>query len=161
MKVKTNRRKSFGVLLSLLLFGLSALPATHALADETGGWTPGPSPKNPVPHIGFASRKRIPEGCEVIIRVVEVGNSLGIVATYSGNGLFSDKPGRLWNRNEVKQGKVLRLRIGIGLAGRSLAIRSGANPSGYDRPLESVATENGYRLKYAGGRVLHVRVRQP
>jgi hypothetical protein len=120
--------------------------------DISGGWVAGDT--------GFASKNRIPRGAIVSFRVDKKGNAFGIVVTYSGNPQPVD-PGKLWDRNEIREGTSYSYAVSDRLNNQNLALRSGANPDGWDAPLRAVGRGNSYQLHYRSGRVVTVTVRAP
>lgn len=120
--------------------------------DQSGGWLVGDT--------GFASQMHVRQGATVSIRIAKMGNSRGIVITYSGNPRI-DTPGKLWNRTELGEGRVVRYTVSRALNNARLAIRSGAAAGGFDKPLRVESTDDSYQLFYAGGRVLSVNVTRP
>jgi hypothetical protein len=118
--------------------------------DASGGWTAG--------DVGFASKARVPQDAIVKIRVVAMGNSRGVVVTFSGNRDIY-RPGKLWSRQELREGAVVTYELPKELANRQLAVRSGAATGNFDRPQRVEAVEGAYKLYFAAGRILEVSVR--
>ncbi len=117
--------------------------------DQSGGWA--------VFEKGFATRSPIAAGEQINIRVLTVGNARGVAVTYSGN-LFASNPGQLWAKPLVLAGTTLRYQIPQSLNGRQLALRSGAEPEGFDRPVSVEPERGAYLLKYSSGRALLVSI---
>ncbi len=117
--------------------------------ERSGGWD--------VFEIGFATRSRISAGEQINIRVVSVGNARGIALTYSGNRAAST-PGQLWAKPLVLAGKTLRYQVPEALDDQKLAVRSGAQPAGYDPPVSAEPDRGAYLLKYRSGRALLVSI---
>ncbi len=137
----------------LLVTVSTGRPQPGAVGDDlSGGWLVG--------DVGFASQSQVAEGSIVSIGVVNMGNSRGIVVTFSGNTRI-DTPGIRWNRNELFEGQVVQYRVSRELNNARLAIRSGAAASGFDRPIRVQFEIDAYRLTFAGGRVLQVNVTRP
>lgn len=117
--------------------------------DQSGGWA--------VFEKGFATRSPIAAGEQINIRVLAVGNARGVAVTYSGN-LAASTPGQLWAKPLVLAGTTLRYQIPEILNGRQLALRSGAEPAGFDRPVSVEPERGAYLLKYSSGRALLVSI---
>jgi hypothetical protein len=134
------------------MFALEVNTTAIAAADNdiSGGWV--------AADIGFASKARIPADSIVEIRIVSMGNSRGIVVTFSGNRDIY-RPGKLWSRQELREGAVVKYTVGPELANRVLAVRSGAAAGNFDRPQKAEAVEGVYKLYFSGGRILEVKVR--
>lgn len=124
----------------------------QAVHDASGGWKAGDP--------GFASNARVPQDATVEIRVVAMGNSRGVVVTFSGNRDIY-RPGKLWNRQELRDGAVVKYSVPSELANRQLAVRSGAATGNFDRPQKVEKVDGAYKLFYAGGRILEVLVHTP
>lgn len=118
--------------------------------DTSGGWTAGDK--------GFASKARLPQDAIVEIRVVAMGNSRGIVVTFSGNRDIY-RPGKLWSRQELREGAVVTYALPKELANRQLAVRSGAATGNFDSPQKVEAVEGAYKLYFSAGRILEVSIR--
>lgn len=117
--------------------------------DQSGGWD--------VFEIGFATRSPIAAGEQINIRVVSAGNARGVAVTYSGNRAAAT-PGQLWAKPLVLPGKTLRYQIPEALNDQKLAVRSGAQPAGYDPPVSAEPERGAYLLKYRSGRALLVSI---
>ena len=135
-----------------LLLGMGAAASKAADDDPSRGWLAGDT--------GFASKAVVPVDSVVEIRLLKMGASRGVVVTFSGNADLS-QPGKLWSRQELKEGAAYTHPIGTALAKRPLAIRSGAANGGFDRPLKVEAVMGKTHLHFAGGRVVEVTVRPP
>ena len=118
-------------------------------SDQSGGWD--------VFQKGFATRSRVSADAQINIRVVSVGNASAIAVTYSGNRA-SSTPGHLWAKPSVMAGKTLRYQIPPALNGQKLALRSAAQPAGYDPPVSATPERDAYLLKYESGRALLVSI---
>ena len=117
--------------------------------DLSRGWIVG--------NEGFATRSKISAGVRIQIRVETMGDARGIVVTYSGNPAVSE-PGKLWPKDSIFRGGTIDYSIPESLDGQILAVRSGAEPAGYDRPLSVEKDRGAYRLSYASGRSLLVSI---
>ncbi|MFO0870812.1 MAG: hypothetical protein U0935_17940 [Pirellulales bacterium] len=135
-----------------LAFGVGARPSVAADNDPSRGWLVGDT--------GFASQAGVPTDSVVEFRLLKMGNSRGVVVTFSGNADIY-QPGKLWSRQELREGASDTYSIGPALANRRLAIRSGAANGGFDRPLKVETVEGKSHLYFAGGRVVEVTVRSP
>jgi hypothetical protein len=121
-------------------------------ADISGGWLVG--------NAGFASQAHVPQDAVVVITVIRMGNSRGIVVTYSGNPKI-DTPGKLWNAVELREGITVRYSVPPELHNARLAVRSGAQAGGLDRPLSVESLNGATQLLFEGGRELSVTVLPP
>lgn len=117
--------------------------------DRSGGWD--------VFEKGFATRSPVAAGEQINIRVLTVGNARGVAVTYSGN-LAAHTPGQYWAAPLVLADRVLRYQIPEALNERKLAVRSAAQPQGYDRPASVEPQQGAYVLKYQSGRSLLVSI---
>jgi hypothetical protein len=136
------------------VFGLelSTTAIRAAENDASGGWTTG--------DIGFASKAPVPQDAIVEIRVIAMGNSRGIVVTFSGNRDIY-RPGKLWNRQELREGTVVKYSVPEELGNRQLAVRSGAATVNFDMPVNVEVIDGSYRMHFSGGRILQVSTRHP
>ena len=134
------------------MFAIGVTPSGAADNDPSRGWSAGDT--------GFASKAGVPAESVVEIRLLKMGNSRGVVVTFSGNADIY-QPGKLWSRQELREGAAYTYPIGPALAMRPLAIRSGAANGGFDRPLKVETVEGKSHLHFAGGRVVEVTVRPP
>ena len=121
----------------------------HRGPEQSGGWE--------VFERGFATRSPIAAGEQINIRVLSVGNARGVAVTYSGN-LATATPGQLWAKPLVVDGTTLRYQIPESMDGKKMAVRSGAQPAGFDRPVSAEPERGAYLLKYQSGRVLLVSI---
>ena len=117
--------------------------------DLSGGWI--------AYDRGFATREKIEPGETVNIRILSMGNALGIAVTYSGN-LAESQPGKLWNTVTLRDQETLSYRVSASIGNRQLAVRSGARPNGLDKAVSVEQERGAYRLEYASGRVLLVSI---
>lgn len=147
------------VVISTLTIVSPPLPCTSVSAqqvelnrsgpDQSGGWD--------VFDKGFATRSPLAAGEQINIRVLSTGDARGVAVTYSGN-LAASTPGQLWAKPLVSAGATLRYQISEALNGQKLAVRSGAEPAGFDRPVSAEPERGAYLLKYQSGRTLLVAI---
>ena len=118
-------------------------------ADLSGGWI--------AYDRGFATRSQIEPGQTVNIRILAMGNALGIAVTYSSNPAES-QPGKLWDTVTLRDQETLSYQVSESIGNRQLAVRSGARPNGLDKPVSVEQERGAYRLEYASGRILLVSI---